>query len=76
MKITLPMASGGEYQVNPSKIVALGLNYLEHIKESQSVDVQNFTDEIPAELPLSRRTSPSKRAISLSPVRQTVSARL
>ena len=35
--------------VNPSKIVALGLNYLEHIKESQSVDVQNFTEEIPTE---------------------------
>jgi len=49
MKITLPMTQGGEYVVNPSKIVALGLNYLEHIKESQSVDVQNFTDEIPAE---------------------------
>jgi len=43
------MAGGGEYIVNPSKIVALGLNYLEHIKESQSVDVQNFTDEIPTE---------------------------
>jgi 2-keto-4-pentenoate hydratase/2-oxohepta-3-ene-1,7-dioic acid hydratase in catechol pathway len=43
------MSGGGEYQVNPSKIVALGLNYLEHIKESQSVDVQNFTNEIPTE---------------------------
>lgn len=49
MKITLPVKNGGEYVVNPSKIVALGLNYLEHIKESQSVDVQNFTDEIPTE---------------------------
>lgn len=49
MKVTLPLSSGGDYTVNPSKIVALGLNYLEHIKESQSVDVQNFTDEIPEE---------------------------
>ncbi len=49
MKIRLPMTNGGEYQVKPSKIVALGLNYLDHIKESQSVDVQNFTDEIPTE---------------------------
>ena len=49
MKITLPMSNGGEYVVNPSKIVALGLNYLEHIKESQSIDVQNFTNEIPTE---------------------------
>lgn len=49
MKITLPIKNGGDYVVNPSKIVALGLNYLEHIMESQSVDVQNFTDEIPSE---------------------------
>ena len=49
MKITLPLSGGGEYQVNPSKIVALGLNYLEHIKESQSVNVQNFANEIPTE---------------------------
>lgn len=49
MGILLPIAGGGEYQVQPSKIVALGLNYLEHIKESQSVDVQNFTEEIPKE---------------------------
>jgi 2-keto-4-pentenoate hydratase/2-oxohepta-3-ene-1,7-dioic acid hydratase in catechol pathway len=49
MKIQLPMSNGGDYIVNPSKIVALGLNYLEHIKESQSVDVQNFTNEIPTE---------------------------
>ncbi len=56
MKIRLPMTNGGEYQVNPSKIVALGLNYLEHIKESQSVDVQNFTDEIPTEPVLFSKT--------------------
>lgn len=49
MKISLPMSNGGDYVLHPSKIVALGLNYLEHIKESQSVDVQNFTNEIPNE---------------------------
>ena len=49
MKITLPMSNGGTYAVNPSKIVALGLNYLEHIKESQSVDKQNLAGEIPTE---------------------------
>ncbi len=49
MKITLPMSSGGNYQVNPSKIVALGLNYLEHIKESQSVDKKDLAGEIPTE---------------------------
>lgn len=49
MRIRLPVKNGGEYEVKPSKIVALGLNYLEHIKESQSVDGKNFTDEIPTE---------------------------
>lgn len=49
MTITLPVAGGTTCQLQPSKIVALGLNYLEHIKESQSVDVQNFTEAIPTE---------------------------
>ena len=49
MSITLPMTSGETVAIRPSKIICLGLNYLEHIKESQSVNVQNFTDEIPAE---------------------------
>ncbi len=49
MHISLPMIDGREVTVAPSKIVALGLNYLEHIKESQSVNVQNFTEEIPTE---------------------------
>ena len=38
-----------EYEVNPSKIIALGLNYLEHIKESVSVKVKGFTNEVPEE---------------------------
>ncbi len=49
MSLTLPMTDGREISVSPSKIIALGLNYLEHIKESQSVNVKNFTDEIPTE---------------------------
>lgn len=49
MNLTLPTADGGHYVINPSKIVALGLNYLEHIKESQSVDVSRFDQEIPSE---------------------------
>lgn len=49
MKITLPMSNGETYVLNPTKIVALGLNYLEHIKESQSVDKKNLIGEIPAE---------------------------
>ena len=50
MKIELPIFNKDKkYRINPSKIIALGLNYLDHIKESQSVDVQNFTNEIPTE---------------------------
>ena len=47
--VKLPVAnSDATYTVNPTKIVALGLNYREHIAESRSVKVQGFTDEIPA----------------------------
>jgi 2-keto-4-pentenoate hydratase/2-oxohepta-3-ene-1,7-dioic acid hydratase in catechol pathway len=54
--ITLPFTNGGIYTIKPSKIIALGLNYLEHIKESGSVDVQNFTNEIPSEPVLFAKT--------------------
>ena len=37
------------YTVNPSKIIALGLNYRDHVAESASVKVQGFTDDIPTE---------------------------
>jgi 2-keto-4-pentenoate hydratase/2-oxohepta-3-ene-1,7-dioic acid hydratase in catechol pathway len=48
--LSLPMAGqGAPYRVAPSKIIALGLNYREHIKESPSVKVQGFTQEIPTE---------------------------
>jgi 2-keto-4-pentenoate hydratase/2-oxohepta-3-ene-1,7-dioic acid hydratase in catechol pathway len=49
MPVVLPGTNGNPVEIRPSKIIALGLNYLEHIKESQSVNVQNFTDEIPSE---------------------------
>lgn len=49
MTVTLPMNSGNLVEIKPSKIICLGLNYLEHIKESKSVNVQNFTNEIPLE---------------------------
>ncbi len=38
-----------EYAIEPSKIVAIGLNYREHIAESQSVKVKGFDPEIPSE---------------------------
>ncbi len=37
------------YTIAPTKIIALGLNYREHIAESHSVKVQGFTEEIPSE---------------------------
>jgi 2-keto-4-pentenoate hydratase/2-oxohepta-3-ene-1,7-dioic acid hydratase in catechol pathway len=43
------MSNGATVTIAPSKIICQGLNYLEHIKESESVNVQNFTDEIPTE---------------------------
>jgi 2-keto-4-pentenoate hydratase/2-oxohepta-3-ene-1,7-dioic acid hydratase in catechol pathway len=50
MKIELPIHnSQDKYLVNPQKIIALGLNYREHIKESYSIKVKGFTPEIPTE---------------------------
>ncbi|MDX9800878.1 MAG: fumarylacetoacetate hydrolase family protein [Spirochaetia bacterium] len=48
--IKLPIAGSSEiYTVDPSKIIALGLNYHTHIAESKSVNVQGFTGEVPSE---------------------------
>jgi 2-keto-4-pentenoate hydratase/2-oxohepta-3-ene-1,7-dioic acid hydratase in catechol pathway len=48
--INLPIKNRQDtYAVNPTKLVALGLNYRAHIKESVSVKVKGFTDEIPVE---------------------------
>lgn len=48
--ITLPVLNQSRsYEMNPSKILALGLNYRDHIAESLSVKVQGFTNEVPAE---------------------------
>lgn len=48
--LSLPVERGDErYAVNPSKIIALGLNYRDHIAESQSVKVRGFSSEVPKE---------------------------
>ncbi len=54
--LSLAVHNNGEYTVAPSKIIALGLNYRAHIAESQSVDVQGFTLEIPEEPVLFAKT--------------------
>ncbi|MCE5244104.1 MAG: fumarylacetoacetate hydrolase family protein [Syntrophobacteraceae bacterium] len=48
--VNLPVHSRKDmYQVNPTKIIALGLNYHSHIAESHSVKVRGFTAEVPSE---------------------------
>lgn len=48
--ISLPIANSSEsYEIAPSKIIALGLNYRDHIAESHSVNVQGFTKDEPSE---------------------------
>jgi 2-keto-4-pentenoate hydratase/2-oxohepta-3-ene-1,7-dioic acid hydratase in catechol pathway len=48
--LKLPVVnSDTPHAVNPSKLIALGLNYREHIAESLTVKVQGFSGEIPAE---------------------------
>jgi 2-keto-4-pentenoate hydratase/2-oxohepta-3-ene-1,7-dioic acid hydratase in catechol pathway len=48
--IDLPIFNTDEtYRVNPSKIIALGKNYLDHIAEFASVDVSGFSEDTPPE---------------------------
>ncbi len=49
-RICLPVAgTGAHYEVAPSKIIALGLNYRDHIAESESVRVRGFSPDEPSE---------------------------
>lgn len=41
--------SNDKYEINPSKILGLGLNYKDHISESKKLNVTGFTQEIPKE---------------------------
>jgi 2-keto-4-pentenoate hydratase/2-oxohepta-3-ene-1,7-dioic acid hydratase in catechol pathway len=48
--VTLPVKHRDRtYLLSPSKIIALGLNYRDHIKESVSVKVKGFDDSVPPE---------------------------
>ncbi|PIE68132.1 MAG: hypothetical protein CSA23_00505 [Deltaproteobacteria bacterium] len=48
--IKLPIKNRTEiYTVNPDKLIALGLNYREHIAESVTVQVKGFTENEPDE---------------------------
>ncbi|HPD61506.1 MAG TPA: fumarylacetoacetate hydrolase family protein [Thermodesulfobacteriota bacterium] len=55
--ILLPIYKATElYQVNPTKIIALGLNYRDHIAESGSINVRGFTQQTPIEPVLFAKT--------------------
>jgi 2-keto-4-pentenoate hydratase/2-oxohepta-3-ene-1,7-dioic acid hydratase in catechol pathway len=55
--ITLPIAGHEDtYRISPTKIVALGLNYREHIAESHSVRVSGVTPDVPSEPVLFAKT--------------------
>jgi 2-keto-4-pentenoate hydratase/2-oxohepta-3-ene-1,7-dioic acid hydratase in catechol pathway len=50
MSITLPVyKSDAVYTVEPQKIIALGLNYKEHIREADTLNVKSIDTEIPSE---------------------------
>lgn len=50
MSVCLPIHNTNEsYTVRPQKIIALGLNYLEHIQESDKIHVRGATSEVPSE---------------------------
>ncbi len=42
-------SSAGMYNVAPGKIIALGMNYRDHIRESNTVNVQGFSESEPEE---------------------------
>lgn len=49
MTVTLPMSNGKEFQLEPQKIICLGLNYWKHIKESAQAEPERFKEEAPSE---------------------------
>lgn len=49
MAIRLPVSDGSDYEVRPEKIICLGLNYRDHIKESAQAEADRFKDETPTE---------------------------
>ncbi len=56
--IKLPIFNSKEfYEVKPGKIIALGKNYADHIKESSKLNVTGFNEEIPTEPILFSKTS-------------------
>ena len=50
MGVVLPIKNvTHSYEINPSKIIALGFNYLDHIKEKNSINIKGFPNELPME---------------------------
>ncbi|MGA2225608.1 MAG: fumarylacetoacetate hydrolase family protein [Syntrophobacteraceae bacterium] len=56
--VLLPVSGKSQsYQVNPSKIIALGLNYHSHIGECHTVKISGVTDKVPQEPLLFSKTT-------------------
>lgn len=50
MPIDLPILNRtGTYSLSPSKILGIGLNYLDHVQEDSMKEVRGFQAEVPAE---------------------------
>ena len=50
MSVKLPVKKKDQvYELNPSKIIALGMNYKAHIEEADSLKVQSINQDIPKE---------------------------
>ena len=50
MSLTLPIIGTSDaYEVSPSKILAVGLNYRAHVQESESIKVRGLDGEEPEE---------------------------
>ena len=57
MPVKLPVKNSSDvYEVNPQKIIALGLNYQAHIQESLSLKVKSLQPEVPTEPVLFAKT--------------------
>lgn len=48
--VTLPILNSSQwYEVRPTKIICLGLNYRDHVAEHTKIGAPGFTDQIPSE---------------------------
>ena len=69
MPVKLPVIGSSDiYLINPSKIIAVGLNYREHIIESPSVKVRGLDGTEPDEPVLFNKSATLSVLIGIIPV--------